>query len=419
MIEIININACTAAGQPDIKDEHFQALNAFINEHKYGVHTISILDAKEPQPAYRARVAEPRDVEELADSFMAFQSVHSASMFVVFWPQTEHLPRRDVPFNLHDPASLAKCRKGGFFFIIGDHTQRALKQLTRRFPKNPLFQTVTGQLLIVHRNTQTIRRLKSWGIIDNIKGQRRTALSFSAKIHSIHEDHEQLSLIGNSSPSDLRDALAEVKRQRCKDYQIPLGSFGQLWSIASRDGEIWKCISQMLRGDIQRKNFKAPRSASNFTSMGAIDDEDLLVLLRDVTEGNGNMKTFAKACQVYKARVRVQTEILNFLQLEDWEAAQDEFPKACSVDNVDVWADFIVNNKWKKKSPMPSNFFKTLSNKADLDRQIKEAKDASVQVSISLILMKSHLVVDRMLGSTCSRLRFVVQQFLCSTLMFL
>ena len=85
-------------------------------------------------------MAEPKDVEDLADSFMAFQSVHSTSMFVVFWPQTEHLPRRDVPFNLHDPASLAKCRKGGFFlnYHWGPHTASTETAYSSIPEKSPL-----------------------------------------------------------------------------------------------------------------------------------------------------------------------------------------------------------------------------------------------------------------------------------------
>ena len=324
-------------------------------------------------------MAEPKDVQELAQSFVTFQSVHQTSVFVVFWPKSERLPRRDGTFSLANPHVMSKCRRGGFYFITGDHTQRALKDLRRKYPRNPLWQSVTGQLLIVHRSLDTTRKLKSWGIIDNIKGQRRTAVSFSAKIHSIHEDFEQLDGLVNS-PADYKEALAEVKRQRCKDYQIPTGSFGQLWTLASRTGEIWDCISKMLKGDIRHKKFKPPRSASNFTSMGNIPDDDLIVLLRDVTEGAGTMKTFAKACQVYKAKVRVQTEILNFLQQEDWEAAQSVYPRACNVNTVDIWADFIVNNKWKLKNPMPSNFFKTIQSKSELDRQVKEAQDNVGQV---------------------------------------
>ena len=90
----------------------------------------------------------------------------------------------------------------------------------------------------------------------------------------------------------------------------------------------------------------------------------------------------AKRLDDLKSRVQGEQQFLH-LDICDSEATQELFPRTCNTDVVDVWADFIVNHKWKLKSPMPPTFFKSICDKSELDRQIMAAKDKSLQVNMN------------------------------------
>ena len=72
--------------------------------------------------------------------------------------------------------------------MIGDHTQTALHELKCNYSLNPLWRVLSSQVRITLRSQEAFAVLKSWGVLDNVKGQTRVMISFSEKIFSFHEN---------------------------------------------------------------------------------------------------------------------------------------------------------------------------------------------------------------------------------------
>ena len=296
---------------------------------------------RSPEEHYRARMTLPNDVNELADSFMSFASIHDTSMVVIFWPDGESLPNK-ASFSIQMFVDDLKASPDevkdldGCFAIIGDHTQLAIKQLHEEFPRNPKWAHLTCEVLICPRSFENYRALKSWGIIDNVKGQKRTALSFQSKMLSLHEDIGNLKAqMGDVDAKTFHKAQLVLKEARKAEYLMKTNSFNQIWTLAARSGEVWTELQKIFTGNVaNREKFTVPRSASNFTSMGAIPDADLLVLLRAVSAGRMSLKQFTDQCKAYKATARVQRDILSHEEIHhvSWVEAQQDFPSACSAD---------------------------------------------------------------------------------------
>jgi len=378
-------------------DEHFEGLNSFIQAHSYGLRTIHISDAKSPEAKYRARQCEQQDIDRLAESFVKFQTVHTNSIFVSFWPKKKTLPNKNR-LDFTDRATYAACADNGFFFVAGDHTQSALHELNRRYPRNKKWSQITGTLLICRRTVQNMQTLKSWGILDNIKGQKRTTVSFANKISSIHEDFQQIRDSINPKDKQYKDLIMEVKKMRMRDYDMSKNSFGQLWNLAARTGDVWKAIDNIMHGRVSKpKKFKMPRSCSCFTNMGNIPNCDLVVMLNEVVKCHITLSEFSKGCKRYKARARVQTEVLEYLSMEDWEEAQAKFPRTCSTEFVDMWSQHVVNSSMKQKTEMPAGFFEMIDERLAIDKEIISSNKDRSQVCelffrrqpIPLILMES------------------------------
>ena len=375
-------------------DDHFVGLNAFIRQHSYGMQTIKIANAHSPEAKYRARISEQKDIDVLAESFLRFQTVHTNSVFVAFWPNNKQFPAK-VRFDISDTKVYAQLATDGFFFIAGDHTQSAIKEIHTRYPKNKKWQEVTGTLLICRRDPRTLQTLKSWGILDNIKGQKRTTVSFCNKITSIHEDFEQIR--ANISPGDpsYKDLISEVKKARMRDYDMSSNSFGQLWNLAAREGGVWKAINAILLGRVANpKKFKLPRSCSAFTGMGNIPSADLEFLLNEVVKGHATLAKFGKMCKRYKAKARVQTQILAILEADSWEASQLKYPNTCSSNLVDMWSNHIVSSLMKQKTEMPASFFEMIEQRLSMDKEINKSKEVIAGVSAQIFLPPSFININ-------------------------
>ena len=265
------------------------------------------------------------------------------------------------------------CQKDGFFFVAGDHTQLALKKIKADFPQNKMWRVVTGEMIICHRTPENLSRLKSWGILDNVKGDKRRTVTFEQKVTALHEDHvELIERMGKTDPN-YRSTLVALKLARRKDYNMNNNSFGQLWGLASRIGPVWKLLEKIITGNVERpKRFTPPKSASPFTTMANIPDKDLIQMLNKVVEGSHTMAQFRTATMTYKARARVQLEILMFpsIAMKSWSKAKQKYPNTCNTEIVGMWAQHILETKLKNKQKMPPRFFSMVQQRLNLDKSL-------------------------------------------------
>ena len=372
------------------ENKHFSKLNVMIEEMNYGRWSVPIEMVRSPEPVFRARVAQRENIDVIKKSFLRTHSVHSNSMVVGFLPSRAALPPKRN-FDLHKFLAKNPQWSDRFFAVIGDHTQIGLHELHTDYAKNPLWAALPCQVLLTVRSQEGFAALKSWGILDNVKGQTRVMISFREKIFSLHEDSVHLDTSIAEGKLDAAAAKAVtlgLKSARSNEYAIPPNSLGQLWNIASRKGDVWTAIEKILQGNVVSTSaFLKPKSASPFVFMGGIPDEDLLVLLNKVVNGEENMKEFQASCKRYKAAARVQREILRHTEIamDDWVAAQEKFPTACDPKFVDSWTQIILARKLKNKTPLPADFTRLLNAKVEVDLNVQSsrAQQAAVNSSFS------------------------------------
>ena len=104
----------------------------------------------------------------------------------------------------------------GYYTIVGDHTQRAMNLLHQRYKKNPAWMSLSAIVYVVHRSAENYSHLKSWGIMDNIKGEKRVVVSFLDKVTALHEDY--LSLKEHENSAGHREWTQALKEQRRRAF---------------------------------------------------------------------------------------------------------------------------------------------------------------------------------------------------------
>ena len=184
MMTLINSTfALSGRARPKSDSKHFEELNALIRSMSRGKHRLPISLFRSPEPAFRARTATPDAVNEKVVSFSRYSSVHENSVVVLFWPESKALPGPGF-----DPVAFSQSAMApldGFFAIVGDHTQQAVKQLHRDYSRNAMWSSLTAEVLVCHRSAKNYGALKSWGILDNVKGEIRTNMSFLHMVLSL------------------------------------------------------------------------------------------------------------------------------------------------------------------------------------------------------------------------------------------
>ena len=373
--------------------EHFTTLNAEVARMNFGRMSLPVDLVRSPEERYRARETDPEALAKLRHSLTSTNSVHDSSVFVLFVKTADDIPaQRGFNFRAWLRGQ-DRSQLDGFFAIVGDHTQKVMKELHADFPANPLWSSIPGQLLITTRSESHYETLKSWGIADNRKGEQRAHTTFKSKIFSLHADYVTIlaRVEANSlSAKDSRDQIKALKLRRGSEYGLNANSIGQLWGLAQRTGKVWDALAAILSGKVTTSSPKArflvPHSAACFTSMGSIPDEDLVVLLNKVVDGKQTLKEFAESCKRYKATARVQREILEHEAIDrtDWASAQADFPTACDPNFVSRWVEVILARKIKQKNQLPNDFGRSLAAKVAFD--LRRGESAAALQAVSVVL---------------------------------
>ena len=382
-------------GQVESKrDTHYDDLNEVIAKHSYGRHELPVVLLTSPEEKYRARVAKQENVDALEQSLLQFGTVNEHVDVVLFSLGTKPLPPKQgfrVPVTADD---IKQRGFEGFFVVCGDHTARAMNQLHRKFKSNPKWATLTATGYVCPRSPEGYAALKSWGILDNVKGEKRVSVSFLDKIMALHDDY--LSLAEFNDSVGHKERTAQLKARRCKDFNMSPGQMMQLWSLAARPDPVWEPLLKIIKGDItppvqlkstssrraalRKGAVKHVKSASSFTNIGGVDDDVLIALLNQVIAGEVTLQKLNDMCALVKARMRVQTAVLTDVkvQQDSWAEAREKFPLACNDEFVERWAVCIQRAGLKQKDSLPEAFFADLTRRVDSDvakpRQAREVQ---------------------------------------------
>ena len=401
-------------------DAHYDKLNESIDKFSFGRHVLPVSLILSPEDKYRARVAKQENVDALEKSMLTFGTLNDRVEVVLFLPASKALPAK-VGFKPPQTQEDMKARGfEGYFTIVGDHTQWAMHQLHKRFKANPKWATITATVYLCHRTTEVYSALKSWGLLDNIKGEARVAVSFADKISSLHDDY--LALADNEAQPGHKERTAALKTRRAKDFgDISSGQMMQLWSIAARSGPVWDNLWLIITGQVsppptamtqssrrhgkQRPaRVKTVKSAANFTNIGGVDDETLNDLLHEIVVGHSSLQKLNEQCGLIKARVRVQTVVMSDAQLaqfDDWAEECVKFPMACDEEFVSRWTVALVREGVGARQDLPALFYEELDRRVTIDVKAVDATRAALAVGHALININGSRLCSLILMVRC------------------
>ena len=168
------------------RDAHYEQLNSVMGKYSFGRHVLPVALVTSPEEKYRARVAKQENVDSLEKSMVQFGTLNEHVEVVLFLGPSKPLPPK---LGFKPPATIEEMKARGFegyFTIVGDHTQRAMNQLHAKFSKNPQWANVEARSFVCPRSEEVYAVLKSWGILDNIKGGKRVTVSFRGQGSAAH-----------------------------------------------------------------------------------------------------------------------------------------------------------------------------------------------------------------------------------------
>ena len=99
-------------------------------------------------------------------------------------------PNRPLPTKVgfKPPLTLEEMKSRGlegFFTVVGDHTQKAMNQLARKFKNNPKWAKLSAVVNVCQRNNDSYAALKSWGILRQHQGRKARYGVFPGQDRSI------------------------------------------------------------------------------------------------------------------------------------------------------------------------------------------------------------------------------------------
>ena len=186
---------------------------------------------------------------------------------------------------------------------------------------------------------------------------------------------------------------------------ISTGQMMQLWSIAAREGPVWNLLLKIIVGDVvapqalkantsrktaKRGVVKAVNSAANFVNIGGIDDDILVSLLNEVVVGHASLQRLNEKCALVKARMKVQTAILQdrAIDADDWAVAKASFPVACDEHFVERWACSLAREGVKARAALPDLFFVEVDRRISADKSSAASRGHAAVSVHPLILMR-------------------------------
>ena len=381
------------------RDGKYDDLNAAMAKCCFGRHELPVPLIQSPEEKYRARVARQDNVDTLERSLLQFGTINEHVEVVLFVGPNRPLPTK-VGFK--PPLTLEEMKSRGlegFFTVVGDHTQKAMNQLARKFENNPKWAKLSAVVYVCQRNNDSYAALKSWGILDNIKGEKRVTVSFLDKIAALHEDY--LALAEHEGEAGHKERTALRKEQRRQDFGgISSGQMMQLWSLAARKGRVWELLHKIVSGDMvhsqdrsstskarkggRKGGAKEVKSAANFVNIGGIDDTILEEMLQAIVVGHASLQRLNEQCGLVKARMRLQTAVLQDSNVdeEDWEAAKVKFPLSTHEDFVERWACSLVRQGLKARDSLPELFFFELDRRIQSDKSSAEVRGRAAAAQV-------------------------------------
>ena len=386
---------CSFVDDDDDADPIISRLNAWFAENKRGSYRFRVDQFESPESMYASRETEMTHVQTLRNSFLKSRSVPDHCIVVIWLTDAEALeldnmmqydPLGDPQFmdgsNRPEDAD-TKC-----YVVAGDHSTQAMQSLNRSFPKNPTWQTMKVQVLVLERTEANYEMCLNLGNMDNQKNKHleRSTLSVVRACRGVYLKLEAKSqeMYGMPSAKNNNKEFKKLSKDRreafCTTNAIPPNSFKALWTLITHTQPVQDLIERMFTGDVQHpKSFKKCTTTSQFNQMGGISDDLLQTWLESVTRREINLKQFQNKCKLYKCCERVKKEIFDVISslqqyqhFNDFDEASAELKHTCDDTEVQRRGRYIKEQKIKSNADMPDSFKQSVLKTLKTDARVEQ-----------------------------------------------
>jgi hypothetical protein len=229
----------------------------------------------------------------------------------------------------------------GVGMITADHNRLAQGIYNVKYPLNKITALMAVRVLVGADNAETRRMCRLYGNLDNFKGEGQLKRDWISLIEMMHRQIEselelvdaaiaaqavkiaKLEKVGKRFRGKLiksvmpQGKMAQMKTDWAYSTGIPSQTIGSLCQIASKRGELWDVLWDVINGFncAKPKTFKKPGSAGVFNTMGSVPEDVVLTYLRNVLGGRWTCAAFRRECTIYKKTLVVREEIMANLKL--------------------------------------------------------------------------------------------------------
>jgi hypothetical protein len=301
--------------------------------------SIPVSMLRSPAERFMARKLDETWVKELAtpaNGATLTNRIYSAVVFQEDLPeellQQINTELNSVNFNLEEckaniegsiKAFRAQLQGENAIFQVyaGNHGSHAVKNLSARYPRNPLFHQLQCTLMILTKTEENYDLLFSLGTFDNAAQMNARKTPFTEAAQRLRTQWKAIETHVAELPLDqqakqLRTRSGLLLKNAAAAMMIQKGEIGLIMAVAKVSDAVWVPLLKILNGATALGDAGVPKSSAAFTKMAKIPDEKLVEWLNAVVAGTIKMKEFKSKCATWKNARKLWDEVLEICKDE-------------------------------------------------------------------------------------------------------
>ena len=204
-----------------------------------------------------------------------------------------------------------------FHVYAGNHGSHAVKQLSTRYPRNPLFTQVQCTLMILDKTEENFDMLFSLGTFDNAAQMNSRKTPFNEAAQRLRTQWKAIETLVEGLPVSeqpkqlrTRSGICMLMKKLAAAMMIPRNEMGLIMAVAKVSDAVWVPLSKILNRETPLGVGGVPKSSAAFTKMAKIPDHKLIEWLDDVVIGTLQMKEFKTKCATWKNARKLWEEVV-------------------------------------------------------------------------------------------------------------
>jgi hypothetical protein len=361
-------------------------LSVFRATYCKGKLSIPVAMLASPATDLLSRPIDTKWVVELTKSFIQLRSVNE-DLYVVL--------RTNEKIQELSVENLAKL-DAKLEVIGGNHSLHAARDLARRFPMNPLWQSLVCNVFICPDTGSNRDCLRAIAGLDN---RRKNKVRMTTTVEMVIAAHQTIQaelshfqvLPGGAIPSEARSRVTELLRDMCESYGQGSNTWGSIAVLARKTGQVWNLLEQLLTGTNMDKHYEIPTSITAFQYLGGdLDPDQQVNLLQGVVTGLYPLKKLPNWCRQTKAKNLIRKfcrqALVEYSSKKaqvgslSWEELCKLYPKTTDAVYLDSFVSVVMSSK--VADGCPPELLRLLRDNIGFDESLVRS-----EVLLSLLLL--------------------------------